>query len=74
MRPQRMGVIKLIGQDFGYRDRRPFLDPLHRCNLFRKCTQIHNKQRVPPNSRKKRLTSDSMMDVGICESATRAMI
>src|SRR6267154_694062 len=69
MRPQRMGVIELIGQDFRYRDRRPFLNPLHRCNLFHKWTQVHNKQRVP---RKKRRTSDSMMDVGICESATRA--
>jgi hypothetical protein len=74
MRPQRMGMIELIGQDFGYRDRCPFLDPLHRCNLFRKWIRVHNKQRVPPNPRMKRLTSDSMMDVGICESATRAMI
>ena len=34
MRSQLMGVIELIGQDFGYRDRRPFSDPLHRRNLF----------------------------------------
>ena len=34
MRSQRMGLIELIGQDFGYRDRRPFSDPLHRRNLF----------------------------------------
>jgi hypothetical protein len=32
-------VIELIGQDFGYRDRRMFLDPLYRCNLLRKWTQ-----------------------------------
>jgi hypothetical protein len=30
-----MGLIELVGQDFGHRDRRPFADPLHRRDLHR---------------------------------------
>lgn len=75
MRSQRMGLIELIGQDFGYRDRRPFSDPLHRRNLFpRKIVpEFHIKTQKVAREMKRRRTSDSMMRVGICESATRAM-
>jgi hypothetical protein len=73
MRSQRMGVIELIGQDFGYRDRRLVSDPLHRRNLFpRKRSRDYIKHKVA-REKQKRQTSDSMMRVGICESATRAM-
>jgi len=50
---------------FGYRDRCPLSDPLHRRNLFVNGFEFHKSR--------KRRTSDSMMHVGICESATRAM-
>ena len=72
MGSQRMRMIELIGQDFRHRDRRSLSDPFHRCNLFANSPSLINR-RVPQQTQKKRRTSDSMMRVGICESATRAM-
>jgi len=67
---QRMGLIELVGQDFRHRDRRPFSDPLHRRDLLR---QSLITRPFPSTPVKGRQTSDSMMLVGMCESATRAM-
>jgi hypothetical protein len=72
MGSQWMGAIELIGQDFRHRDRRSFSDPFHRCNLFADSPSFMNGESL--QTREKRQTSDSMMRVGICESATRAMI
>jgi len=69
---QRMGLIELVGQDFRHRDRRPFSDPLHRRNLHRQ-RLITITRSSPQRQEKAEQTSDSMMLVGMCESATRAM-